>query len=297
MLKRIFLFVASNIAILLVLSIVMEVASRVFGINLSGNSYAGMMVVSLVMGFGGAFISLAISRWIAKKTYNIVLIDEKNIHQASVKEQAVYTLVSELATRNGIKMPEVWIYVDTDPNAFATGRSKNASLVAVSTWLLEVSTQAEIDGVVAHEMAHILNGDMVTMALLQWILNTFVIFFSKIIARAIDEATDGKLGWLGYQIVYMLLQILLWLWASLILMKFSRYREYRADLWSAQYVWKQKMIAALKRLQIITATHAVVEDERLGAFKISGGNKTSWFASHPSLESRIAALEADHTLA
>ena len=127
-------------------------------------------------------------------------------------------------------MPEVGVYVDMDVNAFATGRSKNASLVAVSTALLEQCTQEEIDGVVAHEMTHILNGDMVTMTLLQGVLNTFVVFFSRIIARVIDEATDGKLGWLGYQAVYILLQMVLGIGATLIAMKFSRYREYRADL-------------------------------------------------------------------
>ena len=229
--------------------------------------------------------------------YNIILIDQSNIEQASKKEQAVYALVQKLAMQNTIKMPEVGIYVSADPNAFATGRSKHASLVAVSTALLEECSQDEIDGVIAHEMAHILNGDMVTMTLLQGVLNTFVVFFSRVLARIIDEATDGKLWWLGYQAVSMLLQVVLGIGATLIAMKFSRYREYRADLGSAQSVGKAKMIAALRRLQkLYPETVQAGTNGKIAAFQISSGERVSLFASHPSLESRIQALEENYKL-
>lgn len=150
---------------------------------------------------------------------------------------------------------------------------------------------------IAHEIAHILNGDMVTMTLLQGVLNTFVVFFSRILARIIDEATDGKLGWLGYQAVYMLLQVVLGIGATLIAMKFSRYREYRADLGSAQFVGKSKMIAALKRLKTLHPVSGEKDNSGLAAFKISGGDAMSLFASHPSLDARIKALEENYQLA
>lgn len=167
MLKRIFLFGLTNIAVISVISTVMAIVSRFLGVDLDGGSFIEMAVTSVIIGFSGAFISLLISRWSAKRMYGIILIDESNIQQSSRKEQAVYALVEKIAMQNHITLPEVGIYVSTDPNAFATGRSKNASLVAVSTALLEKCSQDEIDGVIAHEMAHILNGDMVTMTLLQ----------------------------------------------------------------------------------------------------------------------------------
>lgn len=298
MFKRIFYFVAMNIAIIVMISIIAAILSKVFGIDLYGTGLASVALFSLIIGFSGAFLSLAISRWVAKKMYNIVLIDETNRHQASSKEQLVYDLVVRLANQNGIKTPEVGVYVDSDPNAFATGPSKNSSLVAVSTALLEQCTTEEIEGVVAHEMAHILNGDMVTMTLLQGVLNTFVIFLSRIIAQGIDQATDGKLGWLGYQVVYIALQLLFGILATLVQMKFSRYREFRADEGSARLVGKGKMIAALKRLKALYPETVVTDDGKMAAFKISSGEKkTSLFASHPSLDDRIQALEENYQLA
>ncbi len=296
MFKRILLFGLTNIAVIAVISIIMMILSRFLGVDVSGNSLLWVAIFSLVVGFSGAFISLLISRWSAKRAYDITLIDDKNLYQASPKEQKVYELITRLSRENHITMPEVGIYVDTEVNAFATGRSRNASLVAVSTALLEQCTPDEIEWVIAHEMAHILNGDMVTMTLLQWVLNTFVVFLSRIIARVIDEATDGKLGWLGYQAVYMLLQVVLGLGATLIAMKFSRYREYRADLGSAQSVGKKKMIAALRRLQSLHPLPPL-PNSQLTAFKISTGEKMSLFASHPSLDSRIKALEENYQLA
>jgi heat shock protein HtpX len=296
MFNRILIFALTNIAVIAVISLIFIVLSTVFGINIEGNSMMGLLLISAVIGFGGAFISLALSRWSAKRAYNIVLITPDNRLQASAKEQKVYELIERIAREQRIKMPEVGIYIDAEVNAFATGMSRDRSLVAVSTALLEKCTQSEIDGVIAHELSHVLNWDMVTMTLLQWVLNTFVVFLARIIARIIDEATDGKLGWLGYQAVYLLLQIVLGLGATLIAMKFSRYREFKADLGSAQLIGKSHMIAALRRLQSLhPAPHT--DTAGLSAFMISSGEKTSIFASHPSLQSRIQALEENYQLA
>ncbi len=297
MIKRILLFGLTNIAVIAIITVVVILLERYFHIDMSNGNILGIAIISLIIGFTGAFISLLISRWSAKRTYAIILIDHTNKHQASVKEQKVYELIERLSLQNGIKIPEVGVYIDNDANAFATGRSKNASLVAVSTALLEQCSQEEIEWIVAHEMSHILNGDMVTMTLLQGVLNTFVIFLSRIVAQFLDEATDGKLGWLGYQAVYILLQILLGFGATIIAMKFSRHREYRADFGSAQFVWKKKMIAALRRLQLIHAAKVPIGTDQLSAFKISASEKISLFASHPSLESRIAALEENYQIA
>jgi heat shock protein HtpX len=295
MFNRILIFALTNIAVIAVMSLIFIILNSVFGINIEGNNMLELLIISAVIGFAGAFISLSLSRWSAKRAYNIILITPENKYQASAKEQKVYELIEWVSREQNMKIPEVGIYVDPDANAFATGMSRNRSLVAVSTALLEQFTQSEIDGVIAHEMSHILNWDMVTMTLLQWVLNTFVVFLSRIIARIVDNTTDGKLGWLGYQAVYMLLQVVIGLGATMIAMKFSRYREFRADLGSARLIGKTHMIAALRRLQSLhLVPHA--DTAWLSAFMISSGEKTSMFASHPSLDNRIKALEENYQL-
>jgi heat shock protein HtpX len=295
MLKRIGLFLLTNIAIIAVISIVIFILENVFWITISGYStnYLSIFIYALVVWFTWSFISLAISKWMAKRAYDLIMITQENIWDLDEKELVVWNTVSRLAEINHIKMPEVWIYKDTDPNAFATWPSKNNSLVAVSTWLLELMTRDEIEWVIWHEMAHILNWDMVTMTLLQWVLNTFVVFISRIAANIFDNVTDWKFGQLWYFLVNIILQILIWVLASLIAMKFSRYREFRADEGSAAFVWKEKMIAWLKALQKMQ-TLASWEDESLASFKIST-KKRSWFmelfSSHPALEDRIRNLE------
>jgi heat shock protein HtpX len=190
-------------------------------------------------------------------------------------------------------MPELGIYQSNEPNAFATWASKNSSIVAVSTWLLDIMDEWAIQWVVAHEMAHILNWDMVTMTLLQWILNTFVVFFARIVANFIASRSDEGLSWIAYMWVYILLEIIFWLLATPIAMAFSRHREYRADAWSAHFVWKEKMIAwleALKRMQ----TMAPSDGDNLATMKISTkwkGWLLSLYSSHPDLDDRIKALE------
>ena len=300
--KRIFLFLATNIAIILVITAIIFVLERYFGFHISSsvsNGYGGLFVFALIFGFVGSFISLAISRWMAKRAYDIQLISETRLMDYDSKTQMVYTTVSTIAKQNGIDMPEVGVYESADPNAFATGPSKNKSLVAVSTGLLESMTAPEIEGVIAHEMSHILNGDMVTMTLLQGVLNTFVIFFARIIGSIIDKTVfkneEGN-GW-GYFITVIVLEIILGILASLVLMAFSRYREYRADEGSSRLVGKDKMILALKRLQYIVTNKEIVDDGKLATFKIhSEKGFMTLFMSHPDLGDRIKNLENNYQL-
>lgn len=235
----------------------------------------------------------------AKRAYDIKLLSESRLMDYDSKTQLLYATVANIAKQNSITMPEVGVYVNEDPNAFATGPSKNKSLVAVSTGLLTGMTSSEIEGVIAHEMSHILNGDMVTMTLLQGVLNTFVIFFARIIGEFIDRTilkNDEGHGW-GYFITVMVLEIVLGIFASLVLMTFSRYREYRADEGSARLVGKDKMILALKRLQYIVTSKEIADDGKLATFKIhSEKGFFTFFMSHPSLDDRIKNLENNYQL-
>lgn len=299
MFKRIFLFLAMNLAVILVINIVIFVLETFFHINITsrGWDYVSIFIYALIVWFIWSFISLFLSKWMAKRSYNIEIITKESVHNLSGKELTVYSVVEDLAMRNHIKMPEVWIYEAEEPNAFATGPSKNNSLVAVSTWLLNKMSKDEIEWVIGHEMAHILNWDMVTMTLLQWVLNTFVIFFAKIIAWIVDRflsSDEEDSTWTSwtYFAVDMVMQIVLWILASLIAMWFSRYREFRADEWSARFLWKEKMISALKvlkNMQEITSG----DNSKLATMKIS--TKERWwimalFSSHPDLEKRIEHL-------
>ncbi|MDA9128925.1 protease HtpX [Candidatus Gracilibacteria bacterium] len=300
-LKRFGLFALTNIAVILLFSIILFAIERIFGIDIgaaSGQSYMGLLIYAALFGFIGAFFSLSISRWSAKKAYGIVPFSEEEVHKLNGKEKLVYETVREIAVNHGINTPEVGIYQATDPNAFATGPSKNKSLVAVSTGLLGHMNEQEIEGVVAHEMAHVLNGDMVTMTLLQGVMNTFVIFFARIAAEFINSRTDGKLGNWGYLGVYLLLQIVLGVLASLVVNAFSRHREFKADEGSSRYVGKEKMIAALKSLQNMKS----MQPNNVGKMatmqintQTDGGVKR-FFMTHPALEKRIENLEKSHIL-
>ncbi len=288
------MFLITNIAIIVVLTISIAVIEKIFWINISayGGWYLWILIFASIFWFAWAFISLFISKWMAKKAYKIDIIGKDDISSLWKKEKLVWSVVESLAERYHITMPEVWIYKSDDINAFATWASKNSSLVAVSTGLLDKMTQDEIEWVVGHEMAHILNWDMVTMTLLQWILNTFVIFFARILANVFNNVTDGKFWMLGYYGVVILLEIVFWILASIIAMWFSRYREYKADAWSAVYLWKDKMIKALEALKKIKDFPPV--DNKFASMKISGRRKW-WFmrlfSSHPDLDDRIRALE------
>lgn len=301
MIKRIFLFLLTNLAILILINVVFAVLSSVFGINISayGYDYMSIFIFAIVVWFSGAFISLFMSKWMAKRAYNIKLIDSNNLSALSHKEKLVYDIIFDLAYKNGIKVPEVGIYESSEPNAFATGATKNSSLVAVSTGLLNSMDENAIKWVVGHEMAHILNGDMVTMTLLQWVINTFVIFAARVIAnivdgylRSSDEQSSGP-SWV-YFVVSIVLEIVFWILASTLVMWFSRHREYRADEGSAHFVGRENMIAWLKALLQMQNRMVTVDSDKMATFKI-GTKRKSWFmmlfSSHPALEDRIAHLE------
>ncbi len=295
MLKRIMLFLAINIAVVVLITVIFAILEHFFGITLDlyGQNYVSIWIYAAIIWFAWSFISLFMSRWLAKRSYSIVPITKDEASSLRGKERVVWDTVADLAERNHIDMPEVWIYQSAEPNAFATWATKNSSIVAVSTGLLDIMDEKAIQWVVAHEMAHILNWDMVTMTLLQWVLNTFVVFFARIVANFIASRSDEWLSWLAYMWVYILLEILFWLLATPILMAFSRHREYRADAWSAWFVWKEKMIAwleALKRMQSLAPS----DWDNLSTMKIS--TKPKWgiavlYSSHPTLDDRIKALE------
>ncbi len=296
MFKTIGLWFLMNAAIIAVITIIFAILEHFFGLKLDlyGQNYISIWIYAAVIWFSWSFISLMLSKWMAKRAYKMTFLTEQNESELNSKERIVYRTVTSLARNNGIKTPEIAIYNDAETNAFATGSSKNNSLVAVSTWLLDSMDENAIEWVVAHEMAHVLNWDMVTMTLLQWVLNTFVIFFARVVANIVDNATDWKLGMLGYYAVNILLQILFGMLASLISSKFSRYREYKADAGSAKFVWKEKMIAWLQTLKNMKNFVHTKDWEQLATMKISS-KKWFWimalFSTHPSLDDRIKALE------
>ncbi|MGD9895720.1 MAG: protease HtpX [Candidatus Methylacidiphilaceae bacterium] len=296
MIKRILLWTATNVAVLVLLTAVISLLHLDRWLTAAGINYPLLLVFSLVVGFTGSFISLAMSKWMAKMAYNIQVIDSP---QTEGEEWLVNT-VRSLAARARIAMPEVGIYQSPEVNAFATGPSRSNALVAVSTGLLSQMDRREVEGVLGHEITHVSNGDMVTMTLLQGVLNTFVVFFSRIIGVAIDSflnrGQEERRGvGLGFFIGMFLSEIVLGLLASFIVAWFSRQREFRADAGSARIAGRDAMISALRELQSL-AEGAPVVDERsasLSAFKINGktGGLLSLLATHPPLEERIAALQ------
>ena len=248
MLKRIWLIILMNAAILIIANLFLYILS-LFWVNVNYASYGWLFIFCLVASFVGSTISLFISKWLAKTTYWVRFVTQADYNSLSEKEKLVFDVVKDLSERNHIKMPEVGIYQSDEPNAFATWATKNSSLVAVSSGLLDSMSKEAIEWVVWHEMAHVLNGDMVTMTILQWILDTFVMFFAKVIARIVSNFVDEQYAtwvriWLD-----IVLQIVFWILASFIAMWFSRYREYKADAGSAYYVGKEKMIAWLQALK------------------------------------------------
>ena len=291
MFKRIVLFVATNLAILFVLNLVLVALERagVFGKGgLSG--YGPLMVMSVLFGFGGSFVSLLMSKTIAKWTTGAQVIDSpRNATEAWLVET-----VRRHAQAAGIGMPEVAIYDAPEMNAFATGASKNKSLVAVSTGLVQQMEREQVDAVLGHEVSHIANGDMVTLTLIQGVLNTFVIFFSRVIGGLIDSALrsrDDRGGrGFGYFAAVIVTELVLGILATLIVMWFSRQREYRADRGGAALSGKGAMVSALRRLGRNEASSL---PESLAAFGVSGrGAVMGLFRSHPPIEDRIRALEA-----
>ena len=284
---RIFLFLATNIAVLLIASVTLSL----LGVDrFTGQNHGDLLIFCAVFGFAGSLVSLFISKWMAKRSTGTQIIDQPRTRQ----EQWLVNTVAELANKAGIGMPEVGIFPSHQSNAFATGWNRNSALVAVSQGLLDRFSQDEIKAVLAHEIGHVANGDMVTMALLQGVVNTFVIFFAKIIAWAVDRVIlkneDDGHSW-TFIIVDLVAQVLLGILASIITMWFSRRREFHADNGGAYLAGKENMIAALRRLQTMQPGQL---PDQMAAFGISaGGSKFGQlFMSHPPLEERIAALEA-----
>ncbi|WP_301098644.1 protease HtpX [Otariodibacter sp.] len=281
MMMRIVLFLATNFAVMIVLGIILSVT------GIAGNSTGGILIMALLFGFAGSLISLFLSKTMALRSVGAEVITNPRNNA----EQWLVNTVQRQAQQAGIPMPDVAIYHSHDVNAFATGATKNNSLVAVSTGLLNAMTQDEAEAVIAHEVSHIANGDMVTMTLLQGVLNTFVIFLSRIIASAVsnsrnDDGSESHSSGI-YFLVSMVLEIIFGILASIIAMWFSRYREFRADAGSASLVGKEKMIAALQRLQSIHEPQEMTGS--LNAFMING-KRNELFMSHPPLEKRIEAL-------
>ncbi|MBV8783956.1 MAG: protease HtpX [Gammaproteobacteria bacterium] len=285
--KRIILFVLTNIAVLLVLSVVAQVTGLDRWLALHGASLGGLLTFAAFFGFGGALISLAMSKFMAKRAMGVQVINQSPDPTA----QFLLAVVQQQAQRLGIGMPEVGIFPAAEPNAFATGASRNHALVAVSSGLLERMNREEIEAVVGHEMTHVANGDMVTLTLLQGVLNTFVIFLSRIIGGVIDRSENGRGG--GYFLTVLVLQMVLGFLASLIVLWFSRYREFRADRGGAHLAGRDKMIAALEELK---RGHEPLPARQFAAFGISDGAEAGGLRrlllSHPPLDERIAALRS-----
>ena len=290
--KRVLLLIATNVAIMLVLSIVVSVFGLDRYLTQNGLNLGALLVFSAVLGFGGSFISLLLSKWMAKTAMGVQVIDQAR----NADEQWLVETVRRQAQSAGIGMPEVGVFDSPDPNAFATGASRNASLVAVSTGLLRNMRRDEVEAVLGHEIAHVANGDMVTLTLIQGALNTFVIFLARVIGSVVDSATRGnnenRGPGMGYFVTVMVAQIFLGLVASVIVAWFSRRREFRADAGGAELAGTRSMIGALEALKRAHTPSQMPESMK--AFGINSerpGALQKLLMSHPPLDERIAALE------
>ncbi len=288
--KRTILFLATNMAIVLVLSVTMRLLGVEPYLNANGLNLTSLLIFAAVMGFGGSFISLAISKWSVKRSMGVQVIEAPQ----NGTEVWLVNTVRGYAERAGISMPEVGIYDSPDVNAFATGMSKNSSLIAVSTGLLSGLTRAEAEAVLGHEVAHAANGDMVTLALIQGVVNTFVMFFSRVIGTLVDKMifkTERGQG-PAFFVTMIAAELILGVLASMIVMWFSRRREFSADAGGANLAGRQNMISALQRLG---GLHPQPLPDKMAAFGIAGGVGDGFkrlFTTHPPLEERIAALRA-----
>ena len=284
MFSRIALFMMTNLAVLALASVVMSL----LGVNASQMS--GLLVMAAIFGFGGSIISLLMSKWMAKRSTGAVVITEPR----NATERWLLDTVARQAREAGIGMPEVAVYDGPEINAFATGANRNNALVAVSTGLLHNMSEDEAEAVLGHEIAHVANGDMITMALLQGVLNTFVIVLARVVGGIIDSALSGNREGGGrgfaYFIIVFALEMVFGLFATMIAMWFSRHREFRADAGGAHLAGRQKMIAALERLKLNHGQSTL--PTQIAAFGIAGATAKKLFMSHPPLEERIAALRA-----
>jgi len=289
--KRILLFLATNLAIVMVLSVTMRVLGVEPYLNANGLNLGALLTFAAVMGFGGSLISLMISKWTAKMSVGAQVIESPQ----NAQERWLVETIARQAQQAGIAMPEVAIYDSPDVNAFATGPSRNNSLVAVSTGLLQQMSREEAEAVLGHEVSHVANGDMVTLALIQGVVNTFVMFLSRVIGHLVDKIvfkTERGQG-PAFFVTMIVAELVLGILASIIVMWFSRQREFRADRGGAQLAGRRGMINALKRLQSLHEPQPL--PDKMAAFGINGGKPSglkALFMTHPPLEQRIAALEA-----
>ncbi len=286
--KRIALFLATNLAIILVLSVTMRLLGVEPYLTAQGLNLGSLLIFTAVMGFGGSLISLAISKWSAKKAMGVHVIETPR----SSTEFWLIETVRKYAREAGIRMPEVGIYDSPDVNAFATGMSKNSSLIAVSTGLLQKMTREEAEAVLGHEVAHAANGDMVTLALIQGVVNTFVMFLSRVLGHFVDRVIFKNQEGHGpaFFVTLIVAELVLGILASMIVMWFSRQREFRADRGGASLAGRNNMIAALERL---ASQHPQPLPDKMAAFGIAGGlggGLKRLFMTHPPLAERIAAL-------
>lgn len=286
--KRVVLFLVTNLAVMLVLSVVLNIIFAALGISPQG--IGGILIIAVLFGFGGSFISLMMSKSMAKRSVGAYVIEQPR----NDTERWLVDTVAQQAQQRNIKMPEVAIYDSPEINAFATGPSKNNSLVAVSSGLLHNMTKDEAQAVLAHEVSHVANGDMVTLTLIQGVVNTFVIFLAKMLAGIVDNFLRGDEENSGPGMAYflfdMLFQVLFGVLASVVVAYFSRRREFAADAGAAELVGANKMKAALERLK---HNHESQLKDSMLAFGIAGGRSLAHlFASHPPLDARIAALNS-----
>ena len=289
--KRIALFALTNLAVILVLSVVARLTGLDAWLAVHGSNLTSLLVFAALFGFGGSFISLAMSKFMAKRSMGVQVIGQN----PDPTEQWLLSVIQRHAQAVGVGMPEVGIFNSPEPNAFATGASRNSALVAVSTGLLQGMNRQEVEAVLGHEMTHVANGDMVTLALVQGVLNTFVIFLSRVIGNIIDRAVfrseDGR-GVASFFTV-IVLQLLLGILANMIVMWFSRQREFRADRGGARLSGTPNMIAALEELKQV---HEPLPAKQFAAFGIADGSSPGalarLFMSHPPIDERIAALRA-----
>jgi heat shock protein HtpX len=289
--KRIFLFVVTNLAVLALLSVVVFIIERVFGVRLAGGGLGGLLVFAAVFGFGGALISLALSKWTAKRMMGVRVIT------APQSELEIWLLatIKRLADQARVGMPEVGVFDAAEMNAFATGARRNAALVAVSSGLLRSMSRSQLEAVLGHEITHVANGDMVTLALLQGVLNTFVIFLARIIGSFVDRAllkNDREQSGIGFFLTTMVAQIVLGIVASMIVSWYSRRREFRADRGGADLAGTGSMIAALEALKRSQGEPMPPQMQAFGINTGSGSGFMRLFMSHPPLDERIAALQS-----
>jgi heat shock protein HtpX len=288
--KRIFLFAVTNLAVLALLSVVLFIVERVFGVQLARGGLGGLLVFAAIFGFGGSLISLAMSKWTAKRMMGVRVITAPQ----SDLERWLLATVKRLADQARIGMPEVGIFDSEEMNAFATGARRNAALVAVSSGLLRSMSPSQAEAVLGHEITHVANGDMVTLALLQGVLNTFVIFLARIIGSIVDRAlfkNERSESGIGFFLTTLVAQIVLGIFASMIVSWYSRRREFRADRGGADLAGAGSMIAALQALQ---QSHGEPMPPQMQAFGINTGSTQGFmrlFMSHPPLDERIAALQ------